>query len=255
MASDEPAPAKLPDGFLQCVERCYTPTEWALEGEATKSILADVANEIQFNYEFVEPIARGGSGLVVKVLDRHLKVHRALKVSRPSPGKQVLLADILGREADTILRLAHNNLVQIYARGTTEGDPKTPFYVMQYVEGVKDCDDYFADGPPVARVLEILRSILAVMEFVHSQGLIHMDLKPGNVLIRPDGQPLITDFGFAKWLTTGDDFTAIGGTEGYMHPGARRYVQSVATDPRRLIGSVPRSELKPEWDLFSLAGC
>lgn len=252
MTAEKPEPAKLPDGFLESVERCYTPSEWALEGEATKGILADVANKIRFNYEFVEPIARGGSGLVVKVLDRHLKVNRALKVSRPSPGKQVLLADILGREADTILRLAHNNLVQIYARGLTEGDPNTPFYVMQYVEGVKDCDAYFAEGPPLVRVLEILRSILAVMEFVHSQGLIHMDLKPGNILIRPDGQPLVTDFGFAKWLTTGHELTLVGGTEGYMHPGARRYVQSVATDPRRLTGNAPRSELKPEWDLFSL---
>ena len=221
---------------------------------ALRDLVQRVATQLAFNYEIGSPLGVGGSGVVLAVTDRNLRAQRALKISRPSPGKEELLARVLSDETETLRRLAHPNLIRIFAQGVvTEGGRDHPFYVMDFVDGVKDADDFLAQPGRTERdVIRILAGVMSAVDYIHSQDKIHMDLKPGNILVGPSGVPIISDLGFAKDLRVADGATLIGGTEGYMHPDARKFIQSASSDPNRLRGEVARADLRPAWDLFSL---
>jgi HD superfamily phosphohydrolase len=227
---------------------------WSVEEPTLRKVIASVVKEISFNYTLVKPLGVGGSGVVATVEDKNLRRKRALKVSRPSPGKERLLARVLQSETESLLRLSHPNLIQIFAQGAVSIDGQDyPYYVMEYVEGVRDSDSYLSQpGRTQKEVLQIFAGVLSAVEYLHSQGTIHMDLKPGNILVTPSCVPVISDLGFAKQLRIGGDYTLIGGTEGYIHPDARKLVQEAKSDPNRLRGEAMRTTLQEAWDLFSL---
>ena len=187
-------------------------------------------------------------------VDKNLDMQRALKVSRPSPGKEVLLAKILQAETASLLRLSHQNLMRIYAQGVLESEAMLiPFYVMDFVKGVKDADDYLLkSGLHANEVLTIFAGVLSAVEYLHDENTIHMDLKPENIFVTPRCIPVVADLGFAKQIRFNSNFTLIGGTEGYIHPDARSFVTEAQSDPNRLRGESPRTALRREWDFFSL---
>lgn len=245
---------KLPDDFTDALRRLYDEETWKVEGPVLLKILPLVLGKIDFNYSIIRPLARGGSGVVILVKDKNLERQRVLKISRPSPGKQLILANLLEAETVTLLRLSHQNLISIFARGHAEYDAtRLPFYIMEYMEDVKDADVFLEEADVTHKqVFRLFSGVLSAVEYLHAQGAIHLDIKPGNILVTPDGTPVLSDFGFAKWLNENGSLTLIGGTEGYMHPDAQRFVQEIATDPDRLSGKAPRELLRTEWDLFSL---
>jgi HD superfamily phosphohydrolase len=242
-----------------------------------REIFGRIAAEISFNYDLIEPLKAGGGGVVAIVFDRNLETKRALKVSRPSQGKDRLLAGILLKETTSLKRLSHTNLIRIYAQGAVKfvksnpdlaGDSVAvasdadaidfyPFYIMEFIENVKDSDEYLASATLTQTdVLRIFSGIVSAVSYMHGQDTIHMDLKPGNIFIAPDGTPIIIDLGFAKHLKVSDSLTLIGGTDGYIHPEARELIRDLAkqdpTDPNRIRGEVGHDVLKKSWDLFSL---
>jgi HD superfamily phosphohydrolase len=252
-------PDAIPADFFDKLKRLYEKDinlreSWPIEESTLVEIIRKVVEEISFNYSLGSPLGVGGSGVVATVEDKNLKRKRALKVSRPSPGKERLLAKVLQSETESLLRLSHPNLIQIFAQGVVHlGDQDYPYYVMEYVEGVRDSDDYLErEGLTQDEVLKIFMGVVSAVEYLHDQHTIHMDLKPGNILVTPTCVPIISDLGFAKQLRIGNSGTMIGGTEGYIHPDARSLVQEAKTDPNRLRGQAERSALKTSWDLFSL---
>ena len=249
----------IPAGLFESLGNLYRGNHsfrdyWEAEEATLRIALPAIADRISYNYEITRPLAVGGGGVVLLVKDRNLDTERALKVSRPSPGKQRLLARVLQSETTSLLRLAHHNLIRIFAQGgVTHQGQDFPFYVMEYVPGVLDSDKYMAQPERTASdVHRVLDGVLAAVEYLHACGTIHMDLKPGNVLVTPAGDPILSDLGFAKHLRVEGGYTLIGGTEGYMHPRARKLVTEAQSDPNRLTGDAARGELKPAWDLFSL---
>jgi HD superfamily phosphohydrolase len=227
---------------------------WEVEGERLMNVTAEVCRHIDFNYRLLEPIGVGGSGVVSIAQDKRLGVPRALKIARPSPGKERLLTRLLYGEASHLVRLSHPNLIQVFAKGVVATESKDiPYYVMDYVEGAVDSDRFLAStNCKEAAFIAILRGVLSAIAYLHDQGTIHMDIKPGNVLVTPNGVPIVSDLGFAKQLRVDNEFTLIGGTEGYIHPDARKFVEEASSHPSRLKGQAPRSVLKCEWDLYSL---
>jgi serine/threonine protein kinase len=248
----------------------------ASEESVLRLLIPKVAEKLSFNYIIGSPFAIGGSGIVIYVEDMNLQVVRALKISRPSPGKERYLARVLIQETQTLRRLAHQNLIRIFAQGvvtlgivhSVTDDPGTadarpvssgspdpqdfPFYVMEYVEGAIDSDKFLTKSRTQPVVLGVFSGILSAVEYLHSQDQIHMDIKPGNVLVTPAGLPILSDLGFAKKLKADDNATFIGGTEGYIHPEARKFVTRAVSDPNRVQGETPHSALKPAWGLYSL---
>lgn len=230
---------------------------WEHESDTVLSILQALEDALRDRYELDEPLGVGGSGVVVQVYDLSLGTKRALKFSRPSPGKEQLLSQFLLAETERLIELAHQNLMPIFARGAVTCDSTTyPYYVMQLFDDIEDADDWVTrDNISEAEVLHLLERSLDAVSYMHSKGIVHLDLKPANILVRSNGDPVIADLGFAKVLRSDSGMTLIGGTEGFIHPEARALLDDLSSDPNRLRGEAERQlvrEKGPLWDVFSM---
>ncbi len=153
-------------------------------------------------YELLEEIARGGMGVVYKARQRRL--NRLVAV------KMILAGQLAGparvrrfrAEAEAAATLQHPNIVAIHEVGEHEGQP---YFSMDYIEG-PNLSKLVREGPlPAARAARYVKVIAEAIQYAHERGVLHRDLKPGNVLIDPLDQPRITDFGLAKRLVSTSD--------------------------------------------------
>jgi WD40 repeat protein len=169
-------------------------------------------------YEVFHELGRGGMGVVY--------LAREVRLNRPCALKMILAAGQAGpdavvrflAEAEAIARLRHQNIVQVHAAGDHDGHP---YLELEYVEGgslARALDGTPWPPPPAAR---LVADLAAAMDAAHRSGVVHRDLKPGNILLTADGTPKVTDFGLAKSLgdSTGPTLSgAILGTPSYMAP-------------------------------------
>lgn len=166
------------------------------------------------DYELIDEIGRGGMGVI----------YRARQVSL---GRIVALKMVSGRladaarfkaEAQAAASLDDPHIVPIYEIGEHDG---CSYYSMKYVEG-GSLRDRIADGPiEPRRAAEIAAMVARAVQVAHSHGILHRDLKPGNVLLDLDGNPLVSDFGLAKNVAAESELTQSGdvlGTPSYMSP-------------------------------------
>ncbi len=163
-------------------------------------------------------LGKGGMGAVYLAVDPTLKRQVALKVLAPALAADPEYVARFQREATSLARIRHPNLVHVYAVGEDAG---RHFIVMEYLKGQSVADILRQCGPlPVPTAVRILGQALAALDKVHAAGIVHRDLKPGNVMIDEDQRAILTDFGLAKprhdrSVTT--DNTLIGTPE-YMAP-------------------------------------
>lgn len=170
------------------------------------------------HYEVEQVIGRGGCGIVLKAFDEKLRRVVAIKVMAPelattSPARKRFL-----REARAAAAIRHENVIGIHA---VEDQP-LPYLVMEYIEGLTLQQKLDQTGPlDVREVLHIGRQVAAGLAAAHAQGLIHRDIKPGNILLENGKDHIkITDFGLAR---SADDASltqsgVIAGTPLYMSP-------------------------------------
>jgi hypothetical protein len=159
---------------------------------ATPQLIAD-------RYRLIEPLGQGGMGRVWKARDEVLHRDVAIKELVPPPGltpeeRQEMRERSL-REARAIARLNNVNVVRIFDVLRTDGDP---WIVMEYVASRSLQDILASDGPitPV-RAAEVGLGVLGALGAAHRSGVMHRDIKPGNVLLADDGRVVLTDFGLA----------------------------------------------------------
>ncbi|HEY1381524.1 MAG TPA: serine/threonine-protein kinase [Gemmataceae bacterium] len=176
-------------------------------------------------YEVVRELGRGGMGVVYLAHDPRLK--------RPVALKMILAAEYAGpevrlrfqTEAETVARLRHPNIVPIYEVGEQEG---RPFIALEFLDGGSLGERTGGQPQPPRVAAELVRTLALALDHAHRQGVVHRDLKPGNVLLAADGTPKVTDFGLAKFVTADDPaaITSLGlsstgaivGTPSYMAP-------------------------------------
>jgi tRNA A-37 threonylcarbamoyl transferase component Bud32 len=169
-------------------------------------------------YDLLEQLGKGAMGVVYKARHRALKRLVALKMIRS--GAQADDEDVarFRSEAEAVARLQHPNIVQIYEIGEQQGQP---FLSLELVEG-GSLDRKLAGKPlPFREAAELLEVLARAVHFAHQNGVVHRDLKPANVLLTPEGQPKITDFGLAKQLDDDSNQTrsgAVMGTPSYVAP-------------------------------------
>jgi len=247
------------DDVLRDIETLYERNAtlraaWDSERAAVAIAVDEISADLKDQYQLGDALGVGGSGIVIRVSDVRLGVDRALKFSRPSPGKQDLLAALLASESERLMELSHPYLMRVHARGQVEADEhRIPYYVMDLFSDVSDADDYVKrEDVAEEDLLQLLERVLEAVTYMHSQGQVHLDIKPGNILVRPGNQPVISDLGFAKVLQDDSGMTFIGGTEGFIHPDARDFIMDASSDPNRLRGEAARAALRPTWDLYSL---
>src|SRR5579883_426453 len=170
-------------------------------------------------YEITHLVARGGMAQVYRARDALLDRPVALKVLFPELSVDRAFVERFRREAQAAANLSHPNIVPVFDWGEDDG---TYFIVMEYVDGRPLSALLRASGPlPPERAVDIGANVAAALAYAHRHGVIHRDVKPGNVLITDDGLVKVTDFGIARAVNTEDSLTQTGavmGTATYFSP-------------------------------------
>ncbi len=182
------------------------------------------------DYELLNEVARGGMGIVYRAKQRAPSRIVALKMILPAHLNSPGAVNRFRAEAEAAASLDHESILPIYAVGEHDG---APFYSMKFAEGgtLSARIDNYHDKPREAAAL--MAMLARAVAFAHEQGILHRDLKPGNVLFDSAGKTYVSDFGLAKWLQRECDLTqtlAILGTPYYMAP-------EQATDSRGVTAS------------------
>lgn len=185
------------------------------------------------DYELLEEIARGGMGVVYRARQVSLDRFVALKMIRSGELASEAEVKRFHKEAEAAASLNHPNIVGIYEVGHFGGQH---YYSMQLVEGeslaAKALRSAFADPRLIA---QLMGTAVRAVHYAHQHGILHRDLKPGNILVDANGEPHITDFGLAKRGADISSLTVSGaaiGTPSFMAPeqaaGNNRHVTSAA---------------------------
>lgn len=173
-------------------------------------------------------IAVGGMATVYRAVDTRLDRVLALKVMHPTLAADVSFVERFIREAKSVARLAHPNVVQVFDQGT---DGPYVYLAMEYVAGCTLRDVLRERGALQPRAaLDILEPVLAALGAAHRAGFVHRDMKPENVLIGDDGRVKVADFGLVRAVDTVTNTTgSVLGTVSYLAP---EQIESGTTDPR-----------------------
>ena len=184
-------------------------------------------------YELHRQLARGGTADVFLARDQLLDRPVAVKVLFSSFATDQKFVDRFRQEAQSAANLSHPNIVAIYDWGEERG---TYFIVMEYVEGRSLAEILNTEGPlHPDRAAEIASDVADALGFAHRNGLVHNDVKPGNILISPSGQVKVTDFGIttviakAKAEQTEGGKQMVFGTPSYLSP---EQAQGKPVDPK-----------------------
>jgi serine/threonine protein kinase/WD40 repeat protein len=170
-------------------------------------------------YEILEEIGRGGMGVVYRARQVGLNRIVALKMILAGDDTEPEDESRFRTEAEAAAALQHANIVQIYEIGIRNS---RPYFSMEYLEG-GNLHQKLAEAPvPAHQAAEVVAVLARAVHYAHEHGVIHRDLKPGNILLTGDGIPKITDFGLAKRIREADGARtrtgAILGTPSYMAP-------------------------------------
>jgi outer membrane protein assembly factor BamD (BamD/ComL family) len=149
------------------------------------------------HYRVVERLGAGGMGVVYRAEDLRLGRHVALKFLPDSAHADPLAIERFQREARTASALNHPNICTIHDVGEHEGHR---FLVMELIDGTTLDRVLTAGPPPIDRVVDISSQISDALDAAHSEGILHRDVKPGNVFITRRGQVKVVDFGLAKMM-------------------------------------------------------
>src|SRR5207249_5916352 len=170
------------------------------------------------DYELLEEIGRGGQGVVFRARQKSLNRTVALKVI--SLGQWASKAHLkrFRREAEAAASLDHPCIMPIYEVGERDG---SCYFSMKFVEGGQ-LDEVTRHTPmPIRRAVELIVEVARTVHYAHEHGILHRDIKPGNILLDTKGEPHLTDFGLARLVESESSVTHtldVLGTPSYMAP-------------------------------------
>ncbi|MEV0602466.1 protein kinase [Streptomyces sp. NPDC050315] len=179
-------------------------------------------------YQLRDLLGTGGMAAVHLAYDSVLDREVAIKTLHTELGREQAFRERFRREAQAVAKLSHTNIVSVYDSGEDELDGgTTPYIVMEYVSGQPLRDALDADiaqygAMPTEKALKITADVLAALETSHEMGLVHRDIKPGNVMVTKRGVVKVMDFGIARAMQSGvTSMTQTGmvvGTPQYLSP-------------------------------------
>jgi TolB-like protein/predicted Ser/Thr protein kinase len=188
-----------------------------VNGSRTKAFNSEMPATLG-DYELLEEIGRGGQGVVYRARQKNLNRTVALKVVRT--GERTTLARLkrFQLEAETAASLDNPNIVPIYEVGESDG---SCYFSMKLIEG-GPLDELFEREPmPIRRAAELIAKLARAVHYAHGRGILHRDIKPGNILLDAKDEPHLTDFGLARLTEAESTVTRTIetlGTPSYMAP-------------------------------------
>jgi len=192
-------------------------------------------------YELGERLGSGGMSTVVLALDRRLERHVAVKLLAEHLADDQQFVSRFRREALSAARLVHPNIVQVFDFGLDEASGRH-YIVMEHVEGQSGAEILREQGMlPVAEALGIVAQACRGLDYAHRNGVVHRDVKPGNLLRSTDGVVKLADFGIAKALSEESSITQVGavlGTAAYLAPEQATGVEATARSDIYSLGVV-----------------
>ncbi|MER0246175.1 protein kinase [Streptomyces sp. HSW2009] len=179
-------------------------------------------------YQLQDLLGEGGMASVHLAYDTALDRQVAIKTLHTELGREQSFRERFRREAQAVAKLSHTNIVSVFDTGEDElGGGLMPYIVMEYVEGqplrsVLDADTRQYGAMPADKALKITADVLAALEVSHEMGLVHRDIKPGNVMMTKRNVVKVMDFGIARAMQSGvTSMTQTGmvvGTPQYLSP-------------------------------------
>jgi TolB-like protein/Flp pilus assembly protein TadD len=170
------------------------------------------------DYELLEEVGRGGQGVVFRARQKSLNRTVALKVI--SLGQWASKAHLkrFRLEAEAAARLEHPGIVPIHEVGERDG---SCYFSMKFVEGGQLDEVARREPMPIRRAVELIEKVARTVHYAHEHGILHRDIKPGNILLDAKGEPHLTDFGLARLVESESSVThtlEVLGTPSYMAP-------------------------------------
>lgn len=188
-------------------------------------------------YEILELLGRGGMAVVYKAFDPALNRTVALKVLPSEFLDDASFGERFQREVRIWASLDHPSVVPVYMAGIEAG---RPFFAMKYLAGGTLAERLGQSPPSIQRAFAVLADVAVALDYAHSRGIVHRDVKPANVLLEEDGRAYLSDFGIAR---------IVGGERSGTQPGG------VAGTPRYMAPEQARSQTADHRaDIYSL-GC
>ncbi|MBS0456941.1 MAG: protein kinase [Proteobacteria bacterium] len=204
-----------------------------LPSESLELDLSDPAQCHFGDYELREMIGKGGMGVVYRAHQTSLDREVAVKLLAAGPWASREFIERFRNEAQSAARMQHPNIVAIYEVGSAD---EMHYFSMRLVIGGSLASVLQRDGRmPALRAAQVLRTVAEAVDYAHKLGVLHLDLKPANVLLDEAGTPYVADFGLARRLEHGRSATLdeVSGTPSYMAPEqaiARAQKVTPATD-------------------------
>lgn len=195
--------------------------------------MTDTPRVLGGRYEVGDLIGRGGMAQVHMGYDTRLSRTVAIKILRTDLAQDPMFLARFRREAQSAAALNHPSIVSVYDTGEEQLTSATgklvplPFIIMEYVKG-RTVADLLSDGDPVpiGEAVQISVGVLNALEYSHHEGIIHRDIKPGNVMLTPDGKVKVMDFGIARAIAdsaaTMTQTNSVVGTAQYLSPEQAR---------------------------------
>jgi eukaryotic-like serine/threonine-protein kinase len=210
-SSDAPTMVPLSSSSQTAAGASSSPGAWSAEGLQTGTILGG-------RYEILQALGEGGMGAVYKARDRELDRLVALKVIRPDLARNPAIIQRFKQELILARQVTHRNVVRIFDLGEADG---IKFITMEFIEG-KDLRSLLLEHKKFSpeEAAEIIRQVCLALDTAHTEGVIHRDLKPQNIMRDAQGRIVVMDFGLARSLES-DGMTQTGaliGTMEYMSP-------------------------------------
>src|SRR5437660_494089 len=196
-------------------------------GEVSRAVYESVLAEVDApdkqwrlgNYEILDEIGRGGMGVIYRARQRHSRRIVAVKRVLAYHGDSHETLMRFRREAEAVASLDHPNILPIYE--VSESEDGLPFFSMKLATGGSLHDAESACSREPRKCVQLMAKVARAIEYAHLLDMLQRDLKPGTILLDDRGEPLVSDFGLAKWLDANKDLTkslTTFGTPGYIAP-------------------------------------
>src|SRR5436190_11765673 len=218
---------------INCLLREGLETRGEASREAFESVLAEAnVTDKQWrlgHYEILEEIGRGGMGVIYRARQQHSRRIVAVKriLAHQVNSHETLVR--FRREAEAVASLDHTNILPIYE--VSESEQGLPYFSMKYAMGGSLRAALTRLRAKPREGVRLMAKVARAIAYAHGKGVLHRDLQPGNILLDENGEPMVSDFGLAKWLDQNSDLTRTLetlGTPGYIAP---EQAECRTTDP------------------------